>query len=51
VRQMSPNRYEFNLLSWVEHCNAIESDPEFWDRKVSTAAGLRTNRQRYLEAL
>ena len=51
TRQPSPNRHEFNLVSWVEHCAAVESDPEFWDREVTTPAGKRTNRRRYQEAL
>lgn len=49
VRPISPNRYEFNFASWLEHCRRVEADPEeFWD--TPDVRG-KTNRQRYLEAL
>ncbi|HTJ78522.1 MAG TPA: hypothetical protein VL357_05960 [Rariglobus sp.] len=51
VRQISISRYDFNLQSWLAHCAAVEADPEFWDAKVQTGAGLMTNRQRYLKAI
>lgn len=51
IRQPSPSSYEFDFQSWLNHCAQVEADPEFWEKKVNTGAGIRTNRQRYLEAL
>ncbi|WP_414664892.1 hypothetical protein [Horticoccus sp. 23ND18S-11] len=50
VRPVSPNRYEFNFTSWLEHCRRVEADPEeFWDRRENDKG--RTNREKYLAAL
>lgn len=54
VRPISPNRYEFNYQSWLEHCRRVESDAEeFWDRRDDLGGGRkgRSNREKYLEAL
>jgi hypothetical protein len=47
VRQISPNRYEFNLQSWFAHAEKAR-DPEFWDAKDGHG---KTNRQKYVESL
>lgn len=47
VRQISPNRYEFNLQSWFAHAEKAR-DPEFWDTKDAHG---KSNRQKYVESL
>ncbi|WP_043588970.1 hypothetical protein [Geminisphaera colitermitum] len=51
VRQTSPSCYEFHYDSWLQHCAAVEADPEFWEKEVETTAGKRTRFQLYREAL
>lgn len=54
VRPISPNRYEFNYQSWLEHCRRVEADAEeFWERREDLGGGRlgRSNREKYLDAL
>lgn len=46
VRQISPNRYEFSVSSWVTHCQRVQADPEFWARADGKG---KTNLRKYLE--
>jgi hypothetical protein len=42
-RQLTPGRIEFNFQSFLHHCNAVQSDSEFWRDKK--------NLRRYMEAI
>ena len=41
-RQTTPGKIDFDLQSYMQHCAAVESDPEFWTGK---------NLRRYMEAI
>jgi hypothetical protein len=54
VRPISPNRYEFNYQSWLDHCRRVEADAEeFWERREKLPGGREglSNREKYLAAL
>lgn len=45
IRPISPSRYEFNVTSFLDHCRAVEADPEeFWHRPDARG---KTNWQKY----
>lgn len=41
-RQTTPGKIDFDLQSYMQHCSAVESDPEYWTGK---------NLRRYMEGI